>query len=94
MLINHPPAHGPKFPPGTTSNGYCRMTPDQSSQLKARAEARRKRLVSHRAHGFQEAEDWDLDFWQSQTPEARLSALVAIREDVRKVEAARQGKTA
>ena len=62
----------------------------QSRQLKARAAARRQRLVSHRAHGFQDAEDWDLDFWQAQTPEARLSALIAIREDVRKAEAARR----
>jgi len=30
-----------------------------------------------------------LDFWQSQTPEQRLSALVAIRRDVIKVEQAR-----
>ena len=69
------------------------MDLSQSPQLKARTEARRQRLVSHRAHGFQDAEDWDLDFWQAQTPAARLAALLAIREDVRKVEAARREAT-
>jgi len=35
------------------------------------------------------AEEWDLDFWQRQTPEERLSALVTMRRDVDTVE---QGK--
>ena len=34
---------------------------------------------------FEEAEAWDLDFRQRQSPEQRLSALVAIRRDVDKV---------
>lgn len=54
-----------------------------------RSEERRKRLVAHRARSFAEAERWDLDFWQSVTPEERLSALVAIRRDVELVEAGR-----
>ena len=37
-----------------------------------------------------DAERWDLKFWQEQSPEDRLSALVAIRNDVAKVEAARR----
>jgi hypothetical protein len=47
-------------------------------------------MVAHRATGHQDAEDWDLDFWQSQGPEERLSALVAIRRDVEVVEAGRR----
>ena len=38
---------------------------------------------------FEEAEAWDLDFWQQAGPEARLSALVALREDFELIEAAR-----
>jgi hypothetical protein len=58
-------------------------------EIKERSAARRKRIVGHRATDFKDAENWDLDFWQSQTPEQRLSALVAIRRDVIKVEQAR-----
>jgi hypothetical protein len=57
--------------------------------IKERSSLRRKRMVVHRARGFKDAEKWDLDFWQAQGPEARLSALVAIREDMRKI---RKGK--
>ncbi len=57
--------------------------------IKERAAGRRKRIVAHRATDFKDAENWDLDFWQSQTPEQRLSALVAIRRDVMQVEKAR-----
>jgi len=53
--------------------------------FKERAAARRSRIVAHRAANFDEAEAWDLDFWQSRSPEQRLSALVAIRRDVEKV---------
>jgi len=51
-----------------------------------RSALRKRRIV---ARDFSDAERWDLDFWQSQTPEARLSAFVAIRNDVAKVLAAR-----
>ena len=54
-----------------------------------RSDARQKRIVAHRAADFKDAENWDLTYWQSQTPEQRLSALVAIRRDVKKVEQAR-----
>ena len=57
--------------------------------IKERSAARRKRIVAHRAADFKDAENWDLTYWQSQTPEQRLSALVAIRRDVIKVEQAR-----
>ena len=57
--------------------------------IRERSAKRRKRIVAHRAPSFEDAEKWDLDFWQRQTPEQRLSALVAIREDVKKVERSR-----
>jgi hypothetical protein len=57
--------------------------------LEERSEERRKRMVVRRARSHAEAERWDLEFWQSKTPEERLSALVAIRRDVETVEAAR-----
>jgi hypothetical protein len=68
--------------------------------LKERAAARRAKMVAHRAANFEEAEAWDLDFWQRQSPEQRLSAFVAIRRDVDKVmkgrlsneQAARKGR--
>ena len=42
-------------------------------------------MVVHRASGHEEAERWDLEFWQSQSPAVRLAALVAIHRDVAKV---------
>ncbi len=59
------------------------------STLEERSAERRKRLVANLAHGPAEAEAWDLEFWQDAGPEVRLSALVAIHEDVARVEAAR-----
>jgi len=53
--------------------------------LKKRSAERRKLMVVHRAKDFADAERWDLEFWQSQTPDVRLSALVAIHEDMKKV---------
>jgi hypothetical protein len=50
--------------------------------MKERAAARRSRMAAHLATSFEEAEAWDLDFWQGRSPEERLSALVAIRRDV------------
>ena len=57
--------------------------------LEERSRERRRRMVAHVASSFEDAESWDLEFWQSMTPEERLSAFVAIRRDVEKVEAAR-----
>ena len=42
-------------------------------------------MVVHKATGFEDAERWDLEYWQAQTPAVRLSALVAIRNDIKKV---------
>jgi len=55
-----------------------------------RTKQRRKRIVAHRASGWEDAERWDLEYWQKQTPQARLSALVAIREDILKVKGRRR----
>lgn len=55
-----------------------------------RRNERRARIVAHRATSYADAEAWDLDFWQRQTPQARLSALVAIRRDVELARAARE----
>jgi hypothetical protein len=57
--------------------------------LEERSEARRERIVAHRAADYDDAERWDLDFWLAMSPQERLSALVAIRRDVEKVLAAR-----
>jgi len=57
--------------------------------LKERAAIRRSKMVVNRAANFEEAEAWDLDFWQRQSPEQRLSAFVAIRRDVDKAIKAR-----
>jgi hypothetical protein len=45
-------------------------------------------MKTNRARNFEEAELWDLEFWQAQTPAARLAALVAIHRDI---ECARPG---
>lgn len=58
--------------------------------IRERSAERRRRIVVNRAADFDAAERWDLDFWQSRTPEERLAALVAIRRDVEKVQQARQ----
>lgn len=57
--------------------------------IKERSEERRRRMVAHRATSWADAERWDLEFWQSVSPEERLSALVAIRRDVELVQAGR-----
>lgn len=59
------------------------------STLAERSKLRRMRIVTHRSHGFDEADQWDLDYWQKQSPEDRLSALAAIHRDVAKVQAAK-----
>jgi len=57
--------------------------------IEERSLERRKRMVIHRATSHEDAEAWDLEFWQQRTPEERLSALVAIRRDIAVVETAR-----
>jgi hypothetical protein len=65
-------------------------TDEDAAALAARSRLRRERMVAHRASGHADAEAWDLEFWQSQSPEERLSALVAIRRDIEAVEAGRK----
>jgi len=60
--------------------------------MRRRAEERRKRIVGNRAQTWEEAERWDLEFWQSLTPQQRLEAHVAILEDVEKITRHRQGR--
>lgn len=64
-------------------------TDEERAAIAARSRLRRERVVAHRASGHADAEAWDLEFWQSQSPEDRLSALVAIRRDVEAVAAGR-----
>ena len=63
---------------------------DNGAALAERSRLRRDRLVGHRASSHADAEAWDLDFWQSQSPEDRLSALIAIRHDIEAVAAGRK----
>jgi hypothetical protein len=67
-------------------------THDDAAAMAARSRLRRERLVAHRASGHADAEAWDLEFWQAQSPQDRLSALVAIRRDVEAVVAGRNGE--
>ena len=57
--------------------------------LKQRSELRKKKIVAYRAKNFADAEQWDLKFWQGQSPDVRLSALVAIRNDIMKIKGRR-----
>ncbi len=59
--------------------------------LKERSRQRRKRIVGNVANSHEEAEQWDLKFWQSLSPQERLAALEAIKRDVQKV---RRGRPA
>ena len=58
--------------------------------IKQRSELRKERIVAYRARNFTDAERWDLEFWQKQSPEVRLSALVAIRNDIKKIKRSKQ----
>lgn len=60
--------------------------------IEERSEQRRRRMVAHRATSWEDAERWDLEFWQSVAPEERLSALVVIRRDVELVQAGRDAE--
>lgn len=53
--------------------------------LAERSKIRKIKMVGHCSHGFAEADQWDLEFWQERTPDERLSALVAIHRDIANV---------
>jgi hypothetical protein len=50
-------------------------------------------METHRTRSSADAEAWDLEFWQRRSPEERLSALVAIYQDIARVEAAKAEAT-
>ncbi len=52
---------------------------------KERAARRRKRMVVNAARSHDQAEQWDLEYWQSKTPQERLSALVEIHRDIERI---------
>ena len=60
--------------------------------LEERSAKRRRRMKSHRAKDFADAERWDLLFWQELSPEERLSAFAALRKDVMKVEESKRNQ--
>lgn len=62
--------------------GRLALRMKEQEEREHRARERRRRMVVHRANSFEEADRWDLDYWQSQTPAVRLAALVAIRRDM------------
>ncbi|MBZ0112830.1 MAG: hypothetical protein K8J08_10245 [Thermoanaerobaculia bacterium] len=64
--------------------------PKRQRALELRNQERKQRLVAHRSRDFEEAEAWDLDYWQAHSPEERLSALVAIHRDVELAERAKR----
>ncbi len=61
----------------------------QTDPVLERARERRTRMETNKASSFSEADAWDLTYWQKRTPEQRLEAYMALREDVDKVDAAR-----
>ena len=73
--------------PWTELRNRCKILVSMS--IEERSRRRRERIEVHRAASFEEAEQWDLDYWQRRTPQERLSALVAIRKDVELAQAAR-----
>jgi len=61
----------------------------EADPILERSRERRRRMEVNKAASFAEAEEWDLDYWQRRSPEERLEAYMAIREDVEKALAAR-----
>ncbi len=58
--------------------------------LEERSRLRKKKMVAHCTEDHDDAELWDLMFWQSLSPEDRLSALVHIHKDVQTVNNAKK----
>ncbi len=59
------------------------LTVEEERAMKRRAVERRKRIVGNVAKNFAEAEQWDLEFWQKQTPAMRLLTVAVVREHVK-----------
>lgn len=45
-------------------------------------------MEGNKASTWDEAERWDLEFWQRRTPQERLSAVVAIQRDLEAIQPA------
>ena len=58
--------------------------------FKERARERRSRMVVHVAHSHEEAEEWDLAYWQSLTPQQRMAALEALKRDAETIKRGRR----
>ena len=54
-------------------------------EMAERRAKRIRRIVTNVAQSFEEAQEWDIEFWQSQTPEARINALEELRADQRNI---------
>lgn len=66
------------------------MEEQDAGSPEERAAEHRKRIVVNVARSFEEAEEWDLDYWASKTPEERLAAFHALRRDVEMARSARR----
>ena len=53
--------------------------------FRERAEERRKRIVARVVHGHEDTDESDLDFWQSFTPQDRLSVAFVMSEAVEQI---------
>ena len=42
---------------------------------------RTQRMETNRARSFEEADAWDLSFWQARSPQERINALEELRAD-------------
>ena len=78
---------------GIMKEGFSMGDDHVLAEIRKRAAERRRRMVVHRAEGFEDAEAWDLEYWQSKTPEQRLEAYMALREDVKLVIEAKGGRS-
>jgi len=58
--------------------------------LKERSRERRKRIVGNVAKNHEEAEQWDLEFWQSLSPQQRLQAVESLKRDLEKIRPGRR----
>lgn len=56
-----------------------------TAEQRQRAAERSRCIRAHTAANWADAARWDLEFWQLQSPQDRLSALVALRNDLEAV---------
>jgi len=58
--------------------------------FKERTRQRRRRIVAHVAHSHEEAEAWDLAYWQSLTSRQRMAALESLKRDAETIKRGRR----